>query len=67
MATWVKEHRASPAGSYDHPDWLGLKEQLPLGFNCPSHKENVSIYSGGKLSKFTVKACVPAVAVKIWN
>lgn len=66
MSARVKRHLASPAGSYDHPDWLGLKEQQPLGVNCLSHKEkSVSVYSGGKLCKFTVAACVPAVAVKI--
>lgn len=67
MSTRVKKRLASPAGSYDNPDWLGLKEQQPLGFNCLSHKESVSIYSGGKLWPLTIEACVPAVAFKIQN
>lgn len=66
MATRVRKHLASPAGSSDHPDWLGLEEQQPLGFNCLSHKAKVSAFTrGGTLCKFTVEACVPAVAVKI--
>lgn len=39
MATWVKKHLSSSAGSRQHPDLLGLKEQQ-LGFNSLSQKEN---------------------------
>lgn len=45
MATRVRKHLASPAGSYGGPDRLGLKEQQPLGFNCLPHKENVSAFT----------------------
>lgn len=62
MATGAKEHLASPAGSHDDPDWLGLREQQPLGFNCLSHKERVSAFTreescANSQSKHTRSCC----------
>lgn len=42
MATWVKKHLSSSAGSGHDPDLLGLKEKQQLIFNSLSRKENAS-------------------------
>lgn len=51
MATWVKKHLSSSAGSRHDPDLLGLKEQQQLGFNSLSRKENASPFT-----EFTVNS-----------
>lgn len=63
MATWVKKHLSSPAGSLHNPDLLGLKEKQQLIFKSLTKGECITIYLKENLNSSS-KACVPAVIAK---